>query len=192
MAGIEAGKAGERTKEKADEAEMKVKEGVEKIEHSSAGKKLPTHIERIEFSDIVKIILVITGMLVVPLYIIVDEDMLSTRIHALRWVMLSIKYMVLAFGLVGVLIDAIIIFFKLGVLFKLILLLKSLKVISVVLSMIFVTTDTWFVKVLAMLYMIFIILVDLVFIYYSALYFARIESDEFDGQGNRKRDEENV
>ncbi|KAK1348701.1 DUF5090 domain-containing protein [Hamiltosporidium tvaerminnensis] len=168
---------------KAAEAEQKVHGTVEKVEKSSYGKKIPTSFEKVKFINIIKANAWINFIATIPIYIFIVED--TNKASKFKYVTKFLKYLFLFGGLIPVVLDVIAVYLKMPFLFKFIILSKTIKAVLIILSMLVIAFGALYVRLLAYFYMMMVILLDFLFVYYIALLFKRIDSEEYDNEGEK-------
>lgn len=179
----------EQMRKKSDQAEQKVKESVKRAESSRVGQHIPTSIDNMTFKDIIKITLFLNAVMTVGLYIIVSAGVVNAQ-PKLRYICLLVaKYIILIFGIGGILMDAVFFFAHLFGLFKIFLLLKAIKVVGTVILCFAQKLEAWHLVIMSCFYMICCVVLDLCFIYYLAIFQERMESDDYDENGMPKKDE---
>merc|ERR1711915_80881 len=185
----------EQAKQKASEVAdaVKVKEGVKKAEKSAVGKHIPTSLDALTFRDIIKITLVLNSIMTLGLYCIVSAALTDMQ-PGLRATLLNIvDWMIVLFGVMGVITDALFFFAHLFSLFKIFLLIKVLKIAGMILFIPIVHKESWLMTIVTTSYTLSCVFLDLCYVYYLAIYEERVESDDYDADGmlkkNRKHDE---
>lgn len=177
-------------KEKSDKAEQKVKESVKKAEKGKVGQHIPTSLDNLTFKDIIKCTLLLNAIMTIGLYVIVS----ATRINiGSRWreiLLTTAKFMILIFGVGGILIDAIFFFGRLFSLFKVFLGLKAVKLLGVLIFCFAQKLGAWYIIVMSIVYLASCVLIDLCFVYYLAIFQERLESGEYDENGMPKTKQE--
>lgn len=173
-----------QTMEAADQAEEKVKEGVGKVEHSKAGQYIPTHIEKVEFKSIIYATIVMNFLTTLPIYLMfsLTDDKAATA-HAMKYIYL---FLFTFCGLVAPFFDALTIAMKLELLVKGLMLLKIIKGVCLVISPFLLSFKLKIATGLFIVYLFGVAFLDLVFVYYTVLYFDRLRSEHFDDNGNPK------
>lgn len=174
------------SKEDADkglkEADKKVDQGVNAIEQSKVGQVLPTHIEKIEFRDIVFGLLFLIGILTIPTYLFISTY-IEAKAPTRSWVGLMCYYSLLFTGVLGIAFDMVVIMMKKQPLLKVSMLLKVIKAITLVVMMFLLRKGGLIANCLRIAYFLGVMAVDALFVYYSAIYFRRLASSDYDDQG---------
>ncbi|KAF7682944.1 hypothetical protein TCON_1838 [Astathelohania contejeani] len=173
----------EKLAKQAEESEKKVKETIGKIENSTVAHYIPTSVEKINFIDIVKITMLIMFISTIPIYVILDSNA-NRPFRVINWIMKGIRFIMFWVGIVGAGFDAIVVFMRLDSLFRIVLLTKLIKDVAIVLSILITSFNTWIVKIFAISFMLYNIFLDAVFVYYLAIFFKRLESKDYDDDGN--------
>lgn len=186
MADNKAAEVGAKANEKAEEGDKKVRESVVKVENSGVGQKIPTHIEKIEFKDILLFTLVLGLVLTIPAYLMISEKVALADGKLARLFMRIAKYVIIIVGLLGAIFDLVVILMKQDILLKVVMLMKAVKMVTLLISIFFLPVGGMLSKGLLVFYILGAILVDAMFIYYSVLYFNRLKSDDYDDEGNPK------
>lgn len=178
----------DKVKEQSAEAERKVKETVKKAENSTIGKHIPTSFDSATFRDIIKCTLFLNSIITIGFYCIVSaatEDVQNT----LRKTLITLSYyIILVFGLGGILIDTIFFFGHLFPFFQVFLAVKFIKLIGCILFIFSGHRSSWLQFFSVYLYAACCICLDLFFIYYLAIYEERCTSDDYDENGMLKED----
>lgn len=180
----------EKTKEKTEEAEKKVNEQVDKVENSKVGSKMPTQIKEIDLKGIIYANLMMIMFNTVPIYLFLGiADGMSTS--NFKFIYKICKWALFFSGIVCVIFDAMVIAFKQRAFYKLSLIIKAVKISITILSLFACKFTSNIDRSLYIMYGLSCIMMDLVFIYYSSLYFKRLASDDFDDEGNPKKQDDN-
>merc|ERR1711915_328250 len=178
----------EQAKQKASEVAdaVKVKEGVKKAEKSAVGKHIPTSLDALTFRDIIKMTLVLNSIMTLGLYCIVTAAVTDMQ-TGLRSILLNITdWIIIIFGVGGVVTDALFFFAHLFSFFKIFLLIKVIKVAGMILFLPVARKESWFMTLITFLYTAFCVFLDLCYVYYLAIYEERVASDDYDENGMLK------
>ncbi|KAM0687174.1 hypothetical protein COBT_001589 [Conglomerata obtusa] len=171
----------------ADEAEKKVEEGVEAVEHSKYGQKIPTHIEKIEFREIVFGTIFMVGVLIIPVYLLISIDAKIETKGLFSFAKNFVKWSIIIAGFIGLAFDVVMIMSKKTLLLKVSMVLKLWKAVACLLMIIFISNLRGLNRLLLIVYLCGVIMVDALFIYYTVIYFKRINSDDYDDKGTPKK-----
>lgn len=188
----------EKAKEKATEmknkvnettevAEKKVKESVKKTENSAVGQHIPTSLDSLTFKDIIKLTLLLNAAFTVGLYVIVSATAIDITPRLRRICLEAAKFIILIFGVGGIITDAVFFFGHLFSLFRVFLMLKLVKLGGIVLLCFAQKLGAWHIIIMSCMYMVFCIFIDLCYIYYLAIFQERMESEDYDENGMLKR-----
>merc|ERR1711915_485782 len=153
----------EQAKQKASEVAdaVKVKEGVKKAEKSAVGKHIPTSLDALTFRDIIKMTLVLNSIMTLGLYCIVTAAVTDMQ-TGLRSILLNITdWIIIIFGVGGVVTDALFFFAHLFSFFKIFLLIKVIKVAGMILFLPVARKESWFMTLITFLYTAFCVFLDL-------------------------------
>lgn len=168
--------------ETASVAEEKAVKTMENIETSKIGKKLPTELHDIKLTDILKFVLLSSTANFLPCFLIYGRSMESRFTEIPRailffcYILCSVS--VCLFTLVGYMSNT-------TSFFKYCLFSGIAKAsFSVVLMFMAYIRQGLMKLMVAMIYYLYTDVTDFFLLYYLALYFKRIESDEYDDEGN--------
>ncbi|KAM0676362.1 hypothetical protein GVAV_000327 [Gurleya vavrai] len=103
-----------------------------------------------------------------------------------------IYWILFASGFIGVIFDAVVVMMKKHALLKVVMILKTAKDICVILLAFMLDVNGALARGLLIVYLTGVIIVDALFVYYTVIFFKRIESNEFDDKGNRLKAEQQV
>ncbi|KRH92947.1 hypothetical protein M153_1986000663 [Pseudoloma neurophilia] len=174
------------------QAEKKTKETIKAVEKSKIGKHIPTSLDSATFKDVIKMTLFLNAIMTIGFYCIVNSAATDVE-NAIKRTALNIcNYIILIFGLGGIVVDSIFFFGQLFALLKIFYLIKFVKFLGMVLFL-FATFRGigWFMMASEWLYTICCGLLDLFFMYYLTLYEERVASDDYDENGMLKADRMN-
>lgn len=170
------------------QAERKVKETVKKTENSTIGKHIPTSLDSATFKDIIKLTLFLNSIITIGFYCIVAAALEDVE-NPLRKTLLTLSYyVILIFGLGGILTDTIFFFGHLFALFQVFLAVKCIKLIGCMLFLFSGHRASWLQFFSVYLYAACCICLDLFFVYYLAIYEERCGNDDYDEDGMLKED----
>lgn len=173
-----------QTTEVADKAEDKVKGGVDAVEHSKAGKFIPTHFENIEFKTVIYAAIVLSILTTIPIYLMFCVQQGSKP--DISFLFKLYKWCFLIFGLLSSGIDIAIIALKFEKLSKLIMVTKLIKIVLLIISIFIITFSSFIQRLLYILDIAGVVLLEVIIVYYVVMFFNRLHSESFDDEGNPK------
>ncbi len=166
----------------ASQAEEKAVETMENIETSKLGKKLPTEIHDVKLTDIIKFVLLSSTANFLPCLLIYGKTFTYRAVEWPRRILFFCYILctvaVFMFTLVGYMSNTTS-FFKYC-------LFSSIGKASFSLVLMFMAfvSESLFKIIISMIYYLYTDVTDFFLLYYLALYFKRVESDEYDYEGN--------
>lgn len=169
-------------------AEQKVKESVKAAENSAVGRRIPTSLDSMTFRDIVKMTFFLNSILSLGLYCISASAATDAEGNLSGFFLNTSNYMIAIFGIGGIVADGLFFFAHLFAFFKVLLLIKILKLVGMVLFIFSGHRDTWLMMITTYLYAAFCVFLDLCYIYYLIIYEERLHNDDYDENGMLKRD----
>lgn len=170
----------EEVVDRAEVAEQKVVEAVDKIETSKMGRSLPTEVHNIQIGDIVKMLLLSNFANFMPLYIIFTRDVSSY----VNWIRKLLNFIFIVSFIWNVTLGFFGYVSGAKELYKFLLAGTIVKGATSLIIMIMCTIGQGFSSIaIGFIFVLYVSFLDLLFLYYLALYFKRLDSDEYDQYG---------
>lgn len=178
----------DKVKEQSEMAEKKVKESVKKAEKSRVGKHIPTSLDAMTFKDIIKMTLVLNSIMTLGLYCIISAALTDMETDIRYFLLTASNWLIILFGIGGIVSDSIFFFAHLFPLFKVFLLFKLLKIVGMFIFLFCGHRDSWLMFLITFAYTGFCVLLDICYVYYLAIFEERMQSDDYDSDGMLKED----
>ncbi|KCZ80897.1 hypothetical protein H312_01670 [Anncaliia algerae PRA339] len=180
----------EEIKQKLEETDQKVKGKLKEVEQSPIGKALPMEIRGLTLYHIIKYLGLFILYIDMAIYLQIQAKDMAVNKGFFKKVS-SKLFLILfyIFGCVGDLFCFVTFLMKLKDTFKFKLVFKCVKVVLTLIIM-FLIASKWYNIMTAMLFGGIACFLDLIFIYYVAMFYERLDSDDFDAYGSPLQKEE--
>lgn len=178
----------EEVKQKLENTDRKVKDSIKKIEESQFGKSIPMEIKGINLYNIIKFLNLFLLYSDLAIHLQIQAKASSfTGYKKIFYTVIKYLFYIVGFGgdvfALGAFIAGV------AFLFKFILVFKTIKMVTVLLVMFFISEFGLFTLGLAMVFGILSCCFDFIHVYYCALFFERIESEDYDQYGSPVKNE---
>lgn len=176
----------EKVLDAANVVETKAMNAIDNVEKSSLGNSIPLEVS-LPLRELTKYLMLFTIFESIPVYLISCEGNKNEFLH---WISKGTGLIFLVIAIIAGILDLVTFYGKMFNLYKFVVPATLVKTALAFLVVVFSNISSMYVVLLAILYSLRIALFDALFLYYLAILLRRIESDDYDNNGERLRKDE--
>ncbi|AFM98574.1 DUF5090 domain-containing protein [Encephalitozoon hellem] len=173
----------EKVLDAANVVEAKAMSAIDNVEKSSLGSSIPLEVS-LPLRELTKYLMLFTIFESIPVYLISCEENKNEFLH---WISRGTGFIFLIIAIMAAALDIVTFYGKMFNFYKFVVPVTLVKTALAFLVIVFSNISSIYVVFLAVLYSLRIALFDALFLYYLAILLRRIESDEYDNNGERIR-----
>lgn len=171
----------------ANAAEEKAIQTIDNVESTKFGKKIPTNVHEVKLKDIIKIVLMSSTLNFIPCYLIYGRE----YGNKLDWLRAGLFLCFIIFSVTLFMFALVAYASNTSAFFKFCLFSSIGKAsFSLILMIMANIRQGWIQFVLSLIFYLYLDVTDFLVLYYLAIFFKRIESDEYDDNGEPLKNEE--
>ncbi|AFN83296.1 hypothetical protein EROM_070450 [Encephalitozoon romaleae SJ-2008] len=173
----------EKVLDAANVVEAKAMSAIDNVEKSSLGNSIPLEVS-LPLRELTKYLMLFTIFESIPVYLIFCEGNKNEFLH---WISKGTGLIFLVIAIIAGILDLVTFYGKMFNLYKFVVPATLAKTALSFLVVVFSNISSMYVVFIAILYSLRIALFDALFLYYLAILLRRIESDDYDNNGERLR-----
>lgn len=176
----------EKVLDAANVVEAKAMNAIDNVEKSSIGNSIPLEVS-LPLRELTKYLMFFTIFESIPIYLITCEGNKNEFLH---WISKATGFVFLIIAITAAVLDLVTFYGKLFYLYKFVVPVTLVKSAIAFVVVVFSNISSMYVVILAILYSLRITVFDALFLYYLAILLRRIESDDYDNDGERLKAKE--
>lgn len=177
----------EKVLDAANAVEVKAMSTVDSVEKSSLGSSIPLEIVSVPLRDMTKYLMFFTIFESIPVYLISCEENKNEVVH---WISSGVGLIFLVAAIISAALNLATFYGKMFSLYKFVVPATIARTIVAFVVVVFSNISTKYVIFLSIAYSLRIVAFDALFLYYLAILLRRIESDEYDNNGEKLKKKE--
>ncbi|KAH9411923.1 hypothetical protein HK407_02g03680 [Ordospora pajunii] len=162
----------------ADAVEEKTNYAVDVIGNSRIGTYIPLEVQSLSLYEMTEYSMFFTILEIIPVYLMAHADGKGTFTHIIGMILIIVAIMSIGLSLAAF-------YTKMFELYKYVVIMSMVKILIASITVIFLNLSSWYIVILALIYALKIIGFEGLFLYYLAILFRRIQSDEYDSHGEK-------